>query len=90
VNEPAASIAEQLSSALALHQRGQLSEAKAVYEQLLRIDPGHVEALHLLGVIAYQQKQFGQAVTLINRAIAASPENAMLYANRGVALRELK
>ena len=83
-------MAERLGLAIGFHQRGQLAQAQAIYEQLLQTHPGHADALHLLGVIAYQQRQFGKAAELIGRAIAASPGNAAFYGNRGLALQELK
>jgi len=83
-------IAEQLGLAIGLHQKGQLSQAQAIYERLLRINPGHADALHLLGLVAYQQKHFDEALALIGRAIAASPASAAFYANRGIVLQELK
>jgi tetratricopeptide (TPR) repeat protein len=84
------SIAEQLRSAMALHQRGELSQAQAIYEKVLRLKPRDANALHLLGIIASQQGQFAQAVALIDRALASSPGNAAFYANRGIAFQELK
>ena len=89
-SETPSGAAEQLRAAIGLHQRGQLTEAQAIYERLLRLDPGHADALHLLGLIAYQQRQLGDAVALIGRAIAASPGNAAFHANRGIVLHELK
>jgi tetratricopeptide (TPR) repeat protein len=83
-------LAQQLDLAVGLHQRGLLGEAQAIYEALLRIDSSNADALHLLGVIAYQQGHFDKAVGLIGRAIAASPESPAFYANRGLALQELK
>ena len=89
-NPVSTDIAPLLGAAIGLHQRGQLNEARAIYERILQVNPAHPDALHLLGVVAYQQGRFGQAVELIDRAIVLSPANAALYANRGVALRELK
>ena len=36
------------------HQAGQLSKAEACYRQVLKADPNHADAVHLLGVIALQ------------------------------------
>ena len=41
-----------------LHQKGQLAQAKAIYEQLLATLPSHFDALHLLGVVAHQNNDF--------------------------------
>ena len=39
------------NEALVFHQKGMLKEAKAIYEQILKIQPRHFDALHLLGAI---------------------------------------
>jgi hypothetical protein len=36
------------------HQTGHLQEAEWLYRQILAQQPEHADALHLLGVIAYQ------------------------------------
>ncbi len=73
-----------------LHQKGQLAQAQAVYEQVLEIQPAHFDALHLLGVIAIQTKNSSKAVALIKRAIEINPSNPAAYSNCGAALRNLK
>ena len=74
----------------ALHQQGQVAQAKALYEQVLARQPKHFDALHLLGVIAVQSKNPTLAVDLISKAIAINPNSAAAYSNRGVALKALK
>ena len=78
------------SGALAFHQKGQLAQAKAGYEQILKIQPEHFDSLHLLGVIAKQTNNPQQAVELIGKAIEINPNVAATYSNRGNALKELK
>ena len=76
----------------ALHQNGQLAEAEAVYRAVLQIQPQHINALHMCGVIALQRQDYAQAVAMMERAIAVAPENPMsadIYVNRGAALRGL-
>jgi len=80
----------QYQQALAFHQRGQLSQAQVLYDDILRIQPRHAGALHLLGVIAYQTKNHHRAAELIGKAIDIDPGNATYYYNRGNALQELK
>jgi predicted O-linked N-acetylglucosamine transferase (SPINDLY family) len=79
-----------LQSAIALHQQGKLGQAQAIYQQLLEIDPRNADALHLLGVIAYQTGHHQIAVDMIGQAIALKPDYAEAYSNRGNALLELK
>src|SRR5712675_1676982 len=83
-------IESQLEQAIALHQQGHLVRAKAAYENILKAEPKHFDALHLLGVIAIQEKQHQLAVDLIDQAIAINPNDAAFYSNRGIALQALK
>jgi len=80
---------ELLQQALALHQQGQLALARAQYDVILTIQPNNAEALHLLGIIAYQTQNHQRAVDLIDQAVALSPDNAAYYSNRGLALHAL-
>lgn len=60
-----------LDAAIADHRAGRLDAAKAKYEQLLRADANHADALHLLGQIAFAQSRPDEAVALVTRAIAS-------------------
>ena len=75
--------------ALMLHQDGQLEAAAARYAELLKIQPEHVDALHLSGVIAAQSGDCRRAVELIGRAIGMAPAVATLHVNLGNAQLEL-
>ena len=75
--------------ALALHQKGQLEQAKTIYEQLLAKQPEHFDALHLMGVIALQSSNAALAAELIGRAIEIDPNQAIAYNNLGDALQKL-
>jgi tetratricopeptide (TPR) repeat protein len=80
----------KLEQAIALHQAGQLAQAKAMYEDILLREPKHVDALHLLGVISISEQDYQRAVKLIDKAIKINPHQAPFYSNRGLALHELK
>jgi tetratricopeptide (TPR) repeat protein len=80
---------EKLQQAIAFHQNGQLPQAQALYEEILTTQPKHFDSLHLLGVIAYQTKQYQRAADLIGKAIELYSKNAAFYCNRGNALKEL-
>jgi len=69
--------------ALTHHQAGRLSEAEALYREILVREPAHAEALHLLGVIAYQSGNYVQARALIEAAIGADARQAAYYSNLG-------
>jgi len=79
-------VARLLERALQLHQTGLLPDAKAVYHQLLELAPNHFDALHLLGTIESQAKNYQQAEVLLSRAVTVDPRSAQAQLNRGVAL----
>ncbi|HTV47340.1 MAG TPA: tetratricopeptide repeat protein [Phycisphaerae bacterium] len=76
---------QTLKSAIRHHQAGKLSEAEAIYRQILSAEPNHADALHLLGVIAHQVGKNQVAVELIGRAIAMNPSIAIYHNNMGLA-----
>ena len=63
--------------AVALHRQGSLDRAKRLYARIVRDEPGHADALHLLGVIRMSAGD-GEGRRLIDRAIAIAPK-ATLY-----------
>jgi Flp pilus assembly protein TadD len=40
------------------HQQGQLSEAKLVYQNIIELDQRNFDAIHMLGVISYQEHYY--------------------------------
>jgi tetratricopeptide (TPR) repeat protein len=70
------------------HQSGRLRRAEALYRKALQKDPDDANALHLLGVVAYQRGEVGTALRLIERALPALPKLPDVHLNYGNALRE--
>ena len=85
-----AELAIRLQQANALHQRGQLAQARALYEEILKAKPDHFDALHLSGVIAAQLRDPARAAALMARAIKVKPREAAPHCNRGIALHQLQ
>ncbi|MGZ8262501.1 MAG: tetratricopeptide repeat protein, partial [Methylotenera sp.] len=77
-----------LHSGLAHQQAGRLSEAEAIYRQVLLTDSQQPDALHLLGLIASQVKIYQLAAQLIEQAIDINPYNPFFYNNLGIAFKE--
>ncbi|MGO9995452.1 MAG: tetratricopeptide repeat protein [Steroidobacteraceae bacterium] len=90
INSAAVQVPSKIQQAIALHQQGDLGRAQRIYEDVLKIQPRNFDALHLLGVIAGQTKNFEKSVELISKALVIDPQNAAAYSNRGAALRELR
>ncbi|MGA9665280.1 MAG: tetratricopeptide repeat protein, partial [Gallionella sp.] len=78
-----------LMQAVALHQAGRLEEARAIYLDLLSINPADSHALHYLGLIALQQGQYADAASLIERAIRADRLMPAFHCNLGNAYKAL-
>jgi protein O-GlcNAc transferase len=78
--------ADLVALGLEQHRAGRLPEAAAHYREALALDPAHVDALHFLGVIAYQQGDPARAIELISRALSVNAANAAAHNNLGNAL----
>jgi predicted O-linked N-acetylglucosamine transferase (SPINDLY family) len=78
-----------LQQAFALHQNGKLAEARTIYRTILERNPNDADALHLLGLIAYQSNELRQADELIAKAIRLDPRNPTFQANSGLVLHAL-
>jgi len=72
-----------LQMAIGQQQSGRLSTAKTLYQQILQADPGHPDALQLLGLIEHQQGNSSKAIELIGQAIQARPTDANFHFNLG-------
>lgn len=72
--------------ARALHHNGELSAAKALYQQVIALAPNQADALHMLGLVCYQLNAFNEAVTHIANALKLQPKNLDYLNNYGLAL----
>ncbi len=77
-----------MRAGFAHHQSGRLRRAEALYRKALQKDPDDANALHLLGVVAYQCGEVWMALRLIERALPALPKLPDVHLNYGNALRE--
>ncbi|MEQ1862085.1 MAG: tetratricopeptide repeat protein [Chthoniobacteraceae bacterium] len=86
---PTVTIQQAFEIAVTHHQAGRLAEAEAIYRQILAQQPQHVDALHLLGLLAHQVGNGEVAVGLIRQAIAIAPRSPAFHSNLGLALGKL-
>jgi tetratricopeptide (TPR) repeat protein len=73
-----------------LLQQGRYSEAESVYTDILRRQPRHFEALHLLGIIALETNRAARGVELIEKAVKLDPRVAAAHSDLGIGLQALK
>lgn len=79
-----------LDQALTFHQSGNFDQAKALYSQILAIQPDHADALHLRGMLALDEGDTETAESMVSKALAISPDNPFYCNNYGLILEELK
>jgi predicted TPR repeat methyltransferase len=74
-------LVEQVQQGMQFHAAGQLDEAEQIYRRVLAQAPQQPDALHLLGLVAAQYRDFDRAHDLIRLAIVANPDEAMFHNN---------
>jgi predicted O-linked N-acetylglucosamine transferase (SPINDLY family) len=80
-------IKQAMKTAVEHHQAGRLAQARAIYLEVLALDPCLADPLDLLGVIAIQTGKFDQAIGWIRQAIAINPRVASYHSHLGNAFR---
>jgi tetratricopeptide (TPR) repeat protein len=85
-----AAIQAVVDQGLALHRSGRLDDARSHYIAALEVDPGHFDALHMLGVLCLQTGQLAFGAELIGQAIAVRPDEPAAHGNLANALNGLK
>ena len=75
---------------VALYQQGKLADAERTCAEVLQQQPNHFDAMHLLGVIAFQTQRTQRGVELISKAIGLNANVASAHSNLGNGLKDLK
>ncbi len=81
-------IDEALKAGFEQHRRGALDQAEKMYRHILQVQPGHADALHLLGLICHQSGQHDSAERWIRQALDLKPDFAQAHYNLGNVYRE--
>ena len=81
-------VEQAFDQAVRHHRAGELQKAEVLYRQIIAHRPSHIDALHLLGLVALQSNRAELAVDLIRRAVKLSPQFAGARYNLGNALRD--
>jgi tetratricopeptide (TPR) repeat protein len=86
---PAARIAQWFGGALAHQRSGRAADAERVCREILSVDPGHAQTLHLLGLIEHQRGHSDDAIAHIRMAITREGRDPAFHHNLGNILRGL-
>ncbi len=81
-------VPQALALAVQQHQAGQLQQAEQIYRAILEVKPQQVEALHLLGLVAYQVGKHELARVYMGRALRLKPDFVEGYINLAAVLQE--
>jgi protein O-GlcNAc transferase len=57
------------------HKAGLLDDARTLYGQILARDPGHFEAMQLLGMVEVEDRNVDVGIELLERAARGAPDN---------------
>lgn len=71
------------------HQReGRYADAAKLYREVLQSNPRNVDALRMLGVLAFGEGNIDEAERLLRRAVAVAPDFVNAIIDLGMALKE--
>lgn len=85
-----AELQQILQYSLDCHRKGMHREAEAGYRRALEIHPDFPDALHLLGVIAYQKGDHVAAESLIRRSVQVAPGIPVYHSSLGLVLLAMR
>jgi Flp pilus assembly protein TadD len=77
-----------IKSAFENYQAGNLLEAVNICQVILNVHPDNIDAINLLGVISYQQKDYDSAIKCTKKLISLNPNNAQAYFILGHSMQE--
>jgi predicted TPR repeat methyltransferase len=79
-----------MRQAAGLHQAGRFGEAADLYQQVLRTNPRHFEALYSLGMVHVQTGNLDEAQRLLGEALKLNPRFGEGWCARGIVLLQLR
>lgn len=85
----ASDVESLLKSAVSSHRAGRLDVAERAYQSVLAAASEHPHALHLYGVLQHQLRRNEEALELIDKAIALSPDSWEFHCDRSLVLETL-
>jgi protein O-GlcNAc transferase len=82
-------IEHEFQKGLELYKQGKAGKAEVVFAAIANRNPGNLDAVHLLGVIALETGRAGRAVDLFKRIIAVNGGVRAFHNNLGRAYQDL-
>jgi len=79
-----------MARAMSLQQAGRFEEAAGLYQQILRANPSHFEALYSLGMVYLQSQRLDEAQQVLGAALRLNPRFAEGFCARGIVLLQMR
>lgn len=76
---------QMLQQAAALHQQGRIGEALKLYNTVLAVDAGNLDAMHLKGLALFHMGQFSEAIDQLTTVVRRNRSFPPAFNNRGLA-----
>lgn len=70
-----------LQKAYDFHRKGELDQAKKIYQEVLEIDSNNFSANHMMGMLAAQQKNMHVAIEWFKKALSIKPDMPHVHNN---------
>jgi tetratricopeptide (TPR) repeat protein len=77
-----------IKSAFENYRAGNLQQTVDICREILEIQPGNINALNLLGIVSYQQKDYDSAIEHTRKLVSLNSGNAQSYYILGHSLQE--
>ncbi len=78
-----------LQKAISLYQSGQADKAAAICRKVLQSQPGHPDALHVLGNVAKDQGHLQRALKFFQQGLRTAPGHVHLLNSAGLLFRKM-
>lgn len=82
-------ISKSTQLAIQYLQDGNLTLSEQIFRDILRVQPDNVSALHFIGVIFYQRKDYDSSIHYIRKALQLGPNYVDAHNNLGLVLQEI-
>ncbi|MDH3747366.1 MAG: sulfotransferase [Gammaproteobacteria bacterium] len=79
---------KKLAHAAEHHKAGRIEDATELYKEVLRDNPNNVDALRMLGIIAYSVSDIDEAERLFRRAVKLAPDFVNAIIDLGNTLKD--
>jgi predicted TPR repeat methyltransferase len=85
-----ATTAQNIHSAISLHQQGRLREAEQLYRAALEVNESDFDCLHNLGLLHAQERRFEEAIRLLRAGARQDPRSVEAHSNLANVLATLE